>query len=202
MTGMDAAAARVLRHRATWADVALLPEGTRVEILDGEIVFAPAPLPRHQWSLGALVHRVGGPFGMDGAPGGWWILAGPDVQLEPHLVVEPDVAGWRRAHVATFPQERPIRDVPAWVCEILSPSTRRHDFLRKANAYLRVGVAHYWLVDPEERTLEARERLVDATGHASWRIAGMWGEGDVVGVAPFDGLLLDVALLFPPPAGG
>lgn len=195
---MPALALPASSGRATWADVSGLPEGTRVEILDGEIVFAPAPLPRHQWSQGALVYRVGGPFGMDGAPGGWWILAGPDVQLDPHLVVEPDVAGWRREHVAAFPEERPIRDVPAWVCEILSPSTRRHDFLRKANAYLRVGVEHYWLVDPEARTLEARERLVDAAGHASWRIAGVWGEGDAAGIAPFEGVTLEVATLFPP----
>lgn len=84
------------------------------------------------------------------------------------------------------------------MCEILSPPNRRHDRLTKANIYLRIGVAFYWVVDPEVRTVEARERVVDASGRASWRIAGTWSDGDVVEVPPFEAVRLDVGRLFPP----
>jgi Uma2 family endonuclease len=32
-----------------------------------------------------------------------------------------------------------------------SPSNRRRDRGRKADLYLRVGIPHYWIVDPGER---------------------------------------------------
>lgn len=191
------ASPQVLPHAATWDDIRDLPEGTRVEILDGEILFAPAPLPRHARAQSEITYRIGGPFDMDGPPGGWWILPTVDVQVDPHIVVQPDVVGWRREHVPVFPDERPIRACPAWVCEILSPSNRRNDLLRKADLYLRVGVAFYWIVDPEYRTVQALRREVSGE-RAGWFLLGTWSDGDVVGIEPFDSVRLDVGRLFPP----
>ncbi len=182
-------------RKATWADVAALPEGTRAEVLDGEVVVAPSPAPGHQLIAGALGFFVGGPFGFDDDPGGWWILQEVDVELAPHRVVQPDVAGWRRSRVPSFPAERPIRVVPDWVCEVLSPSSARTDRIRKAAMYLEAGVGFYWIVDPDERTLEAWE----ASG-GRWVRLGAWEEGDRARVAPFEAVELDVGRLFPPAA--
>ena len=44
---------------------------------------------------------------------------------------------------------------PDWVCEVLSPGTRRIDLTDKREIYGAAGVGHLWLVDPLERTLEA-----------------------------------------------
>ena len=60
---------------ATWADIAHLPEGTRVEILDGEVVFAPSPTPSHQGIASRIDRVIGRSFDLDDAPGGWWILS-------------------------------------------------------------------------------------------------------------------------------
>ena len=46
---------------------------------------------------------------------------------------------------------------PDWVCEVLSPSTRRLNLLEKRPTYAREGVGHLWLIDPTDRTLEAFE---------------------------------------------
>ena len=46
---------------------------------------------------------------------------------------------------------------PDWVCEVLSASTRKVDLQEKRPAYAREGVAHLWLIDPIDRTLEAFE---------------------------------------------
>ena len=39
------------------------------------------------------------------------------------------------------------------VIEILSPSTRRRDQKQKRSFYMDAGVAEYWLVDPERKTI-------------------------------------------------
>lgn len=177
---------------ATWADIAGLPEGTRVEVLGGEIVSAPRPLPRHSFAQVALSHLIGGPFGFDAEPGGWWILAEPDVELDTHEIVEPDLAGWRRQRMVDLPDERPLRLVPDWICEILSPSNRRRDLLTKADLYRRHGVPFYWIVDPQDRLLQAMRLQA-----GSWLLLGTWGEEDRVAVPPFEAVELRVGRLFP-----
>ena len=39
--------------------------------------------------------------------------------------------------------------VPKSIVSILSPSSRRTDTIRKLNLYLKHGVLHYWIVEPE-----------------------------------------------------
>lgn len=180
----------------TWDDLYSLPEGDRTELIDGEFHLAPSPLPRHgriQRSLGGL---VGGPFDDDPrGPGGWWIVTETDVALSEHDVVRPDLSGWRRERVPAFPDERPVRATPDWVCEIVSPSSVRIDRVVKPALYLNSGVPHFWSVDPEARLLSAftsRER--------AWVLLGTWGEGDLARIAPFDAIELDVGRLFPPSA--
>ena len=62
------------RRLATYADLVALPEGTRAEVLAGEVLVSPAPLPRHSKVLGSARRFLGGPFDDDdghGGPGGW-----------------------------------------------------------------------------------------------------------------------------------
>jgi Uma2 family endonuclease len=40
------------------------------------------------------------------------------------------------------------------VVEILSPTTRDRDRTVKARRYSELGIAHYWIVDPEDRRVE------------------------------------------------
>ena len=72
----------------------------------------------------------------------------PDDQVD--TVVQPDV------FIVCDRQkldERGTRGAPDWVVEVLSPSTARHDRLRKVPAYERAGVREVWLVNPMDRTL-------------------------------------------------
>jgi Uma2 family endonuclease len=120
-------------------------------------------------------------------------VIGPEVALEPHEVYIPDVVGWRRTRVPRLPDERPAAVVPDWVCEVISPTTKRHDRLTKAAGYLRAGVPHYWLVDVEARLLEAW-----AAREGAWSRLGAWSDGDVVRIPPFDAVEIAVGKLFPP----
>jgi hypothetical protein len=64
----------------------------------------------------------------------------------------------------------------------------------KADLYLRVGIPHYWIVDPDGRTLEAFEARSGA-----WVRLGAWSDGDSPRIPPFDAIEPDVGGQFPPP---
>jgi Uma2 family endonuclease len=182
---------------ARYEDLLRLDEDVRAEILGGSIVVMPSPRPRHSKPQRALGRFVGGPFDDDdgfGGPGGWWIFIEVDIELGPHDVVRPDLSGWRRARLPE-PDQRPIRVVPNWVCEVISPSTGARDRVTKRQLYARHGVEHYWLVDPVARTLEALA-LRDGT----WMDAGTFDDTATARIAPFQEIELPVGRLFLPRA--
>ena len=47
-----------------------------------------------------------------------------------------------------------VHGAPDLVVEVLSPSTARNDRMHKKAVYEASGVREYWLVDPENRTME------------------------------------------------
>ncbi|HEY0479160.1 MAG TPA: Uma2 family endonuclease [Kofleriaceae bacterium] len=182
---------------ARYEDLLRLDEDVRAEILGGSIVVMPSPRPRHSKPQRALGRFVGGPFDDDdgfGGPGGWWIFIEVDIELGPHDVVRPDLSGWRRARLPA-PDQRPIRVVPNWVCEVISPSTGARDRVTKRQLYARHGIERYWLVDPVARTLEALA-LRDGT----WMDAGTFDETATARIAPFQEIELPVGRLFLPRA--
>lgn len=183
---------------ATYADLLTLPDDVRAEILAGQIVTAPAPLPRHSKAQGSVRRFIGGPFDDDdghGGPGGWWIFVEVDVQLGPHDVVRPDLAGWRRPRLPDPGDRRPIDVVPDWICEVLSPSTAVRDRVDKRRLYAERGVGYYWMIDTETRTLEAFE-----LSQGRWVLVGSYGDDAVARIAPFAEVELPVGRLFLPPA--
>ncbi len=182
---------------ATYADLMALPEDVRAEVMDGTVHTTPSALPEHNRAQGALYRWIGAPFDLEdggGGPGGWWILIETDVRFSPHTIVRPDLVGWRRARLESPWGQRPIDVVPDWICEVVSPSNRRRDRIDKSRLYLTFGVPHYWLVDPEERTLESY-----AIHDGYWRQTGV--DEDTCAEAripPFEAAVIPVSRLFPP----
>jgi Uma2 family endonuclease len=185
--------ARPAQRLATYADIAGLPEGDNAEVIAGEVVVAPRPVPSHGLAQGALSWLVGGRFCNGDGPGGWWIVIEPEVELAPHEIYIPDLAGWRRERVPRLPTERPVRVVPDWVCEVISPSTARFDRVTKAAGYLAAGVPHSWLVDVDARVLEAF-----TASDGAWVRLGAWSDGALPRAPPFDAVEHEVGRLFPP----
>src|SRR5690606_23903008 len=132
-----------------------------------------------------LVRHIGGAFDFDhGGPGGWWILIEPGIELPGAPEVAPDLGGWRHAAMPEPPAEGlPIRVVPSWVCEVLSPSNQRWDVLKKFPVYARVGVEWLWVVDPRARTLEVRELIA-----GSWSVRSVHGDEERVRLLPFEAI--------------
>jgi len=181
---------------ATYADLLRVDDNLRPQLIAGQIVTQPSPLPRHSKAQRSLGHFVGGPFDDDdgfGGPGGWWIFVEVDVQLTAHDVVRPDLAGWRRERLPNPGPVRPIEVAPDWVCEVISPSSANIDRVTKRALYARHGVKHYWLVDPDTRSLEALELSGER-----WVELGAWSDDAKVRVAPFSEVELELARLFLP----
>ncbi len=143
-------------RKASYADVLAAPANMVTEVLGGTLYTQPRPALRHARATSVLLGELEPGFGRGrGGPGGWTILVEPELHLgsDPDIVV-PDLAGWRLTTLPELPDAAYLAVAPDWVCEILSPSTRRMDRVLKMALYRREAVTHVWLVDPEAKTLE------------------------------------------------
>ncbi len=193
---MSTSPARTSR-RPTYADIEALPEGVNGEILGGELVVSPRPAAPHTHTASVLGALLMPPFHLGrGGPGGWWVYHEPELSLgvDPDYdPVIPDLAGWRRTTMERPPATAQYRVPPDWVCEVVSPSTARHDRALKLPFYGRAGVSHAWIVDPLARTIE----VFAATG-GGWVLAAVVsGEGEAA-LAPFADVPLPLDALWAP----
>ena len=135
----------------TVKDYMSTPEGTRYQLLDGEMILAPSPTQKNQSLLANLYRLVYG-FVAEAELGRVW-FAPLDVVLSNNDVAQPDLmfVSNERAEIVT---EANIQGAPDLVVEILSPSTAGYDQGYKSALYARHGVRGYWLVDPEAETVE------------------------------------------------
>jgi Uma2 family endonuclease len=177
------------RKAPTLADLDALPADIKGEIIEGVLYTMTRPRGRHQRTGLAIGGDLRDPFDRGrGGPGGWWIIPEPGIELPNTPEIAPVLAGWRRERLPIVPDDAPFRVVPDWVCEILSPTTRRHDLLVKKRYYAKVGVAHHWLIDLPARTLTAY-RLESGR----WLELGVYGDEHEARIEPFGEVALDVA---------
>ncbi len=180
------------QRRATYQDVLDAPPNRVAEVIDGTLHMQPRPAMRHAWASSILGGELVSPFSRGrGGPGGWWIIDKPELHLGDDIVV-PDLAGWRRETMPEYPDAAYCTIAPDWVCEVLSPSTRRIDLGGKRDIYAREGVSHLWFVDPDARTLEAFE-LRDS----QWLLLATLADDDPVSLPPFDAITFPLDALWP-----
>jgi len=183
---------RDVQKRATYADVEAAPEHLVAEIIDGTLLTHPRPSLRHSGAANALSAKLTSPFQWGtGGPGGWVFFVEPEIKLGDDLVV-PDIAGWRRERLGSYPETNYLTVVPDWVCEVLSGSTEKRDRTLKMRIYGDAGMPHSWLIDPRLQVLEAF-KLDDG----EWKKAGDWNSDDIVRAVPFDAISFSLADLWP-----
>ena len=133
----------------TYQDYQKLPEGERVEIIDGVVYdMSPSPTVKHQKIVMAFAAKVYGFFkGKECTP----FVAPMDVVLDDINVVEPDVFVVCDKSKIT---EANIKGAPDLIIEVLSPSNSVKDRRVKKNLYQTHGVKEYLIVSPMEETVE------------------------------------------------
>ena len=180
------------QRRATYQDVLDAPAHRVAEIIDGVLYTQPRPASPHALATSSLGSDLTAAFQFGrGGPGGWWIIDEPELHLDEDILV-PDLAGWRRERMPDYPDVAYFTLAPDWVCEVLSASTRKIDLHGKRPIYAREGVAHLWLIDPVDRTLEAFELR-----NGKWVLIATATDDDSVQVRPFEAITFSLADLWP-----
>jgi Uma2 family endonuclease len=138
---------QVLTERFTRRDYMQLPEGFPAELIEGNFVREPSPVPWHQTLLNTINKRLLALLGPDR------VLPAPtDVYVDDCTVLQPDLlVRWPEDAVH---EGTPPGAIPLLVVEVLSPTTARRDRDVKTAIYLRAGVREVWLVDPSARRVE------------------------------------------------
>jgi Uma2 family endonuclease len=182
--------ARVRERRATYEDLLAVPEHLVAELVDGELYTWPRPRLRHAKAAGRLFGRLERAFDSgDDGPGGWVIVFEPELRLHDDALI-PDLAGWRIERAPEDLDAARIDIPPAWICEVLSPSTRNFDRVKKMSIYARHEVEYAWLMDPVDRTLEVKQLQ---SGH--WTDIAVFSDG-LIRAQPFEAIEIDLAKIW------
>ena len=176
--------------RWTYDDWARLPDdGTRYEVIDGELYMTPPPATPHQFTSGNLFELMR-LFVRAKKLG--HVLASPiGVRLPTQRVpLEPDIVFVAAAHKSII-QEQYIEGVPDLVVEVLSPSNWIYDRKEKFNVYKLAGVPEYWIVDYRAKTVE-----VFVFERGDYALLGKWSLGETATSRVLDGFQAVVAEIF------
>jgi len=175
----------------TYQDYLELPDepGYKFEIIDGRLVRLPSATVSHQRVLGKLVRILDGYFrNID--PQGLLLTAPLDVTFQDNCVVKPDIL-YVSSQQREIIQEDRLDGAPNLIVEITSPASRNTDSFKKYQLYLKNGVQHYWLVDPDAQSLHCFSLRND-----KYTIAVMGKEEDVLEHPDFAGLIIGLGQLW------
>ena len=173
----------------TYADYYTWNDGKRYELIDGTAyLMEPAPLFGHQ-SISVKLTKIIDTF-LEGKPGVMFhapfdvrlnAWAGDNTVLQPDIVVFADQSKLFGTGCI---------GAPDMVIEILSPSTARRDRVEKFNQYLLACVKEYWIVDPDEKTVNAYILESDVYIGKTYR------QTDEVPVFVLDGCVIKLSKVF------
>lgn len=143
-------------------DIYDLPDGTRAELIDGQIYYMAPPSRKHQDIAGEL-------FGIIRE-----YIKSKDGSCRPYIApfavflnrndknyVEPDIS------VICDPgklHDKGCIGAPDWIIEIISPGSRQMDYYTKLFKYRAAGVKEYWIVDPEKDRILVYNFETEKTG--------------------------------------
>ena len=179
----------------TFADCLAWDERERIEIINGEAVMMSPPTRIHQKILMELSRQLANflegkkcevypapfavrPFEKDG-----------DSPEDVDTMVEPDISV-----VCDHSKldKHGCKGAPDLVVEVISPSTQRHDRLVKLDLYQRAGVREYWIVSPEEKSVQVF--LLEGNALHPHEV---YSEKDIAKVNVLDGCFIELSKVFP-----
>jgi len=180
--------ANVHAEPLTVEDYRATPEGTRYQLVEGELYrMSPAPNLFHQDIAGNIYrllrdhvekHCLGRVF-----------IAPADVYLSDNDVVQPDVFFVAAANTAIL-EDDGAHGAPDLVVEVLSPHSAALE-KTKLRVYARHGVKEHWLVDPTLRQIH----LYDFAKHPT-KAVRLIDEDETFGSPLLPGLTVDAAAVF------
>lgn len=132
----------------TTEDIYNLPEGTRAELIDGQIYYMAPPSRRHQEIAGELYTSINNYIkSKNGSCKPYIAPFAVFLNEDDTNYVEPDISVICDRSKLT---DKGCAGAPDWIIEIVSPGSRRMDYMTKLFKYRSAGVLEYWIVDPEK----------------------------------------------------
>lgn len=136
-------------------DIYALPDGTRAELIDGDMYMMAPPGLKHQRLVsfihGTIFQYI---FGKNGdceifpAPFAVFLNNDDKTYVEPDISVICDKSKL---------DEKGCHGAPDWIIEVVSPGSKRMDYFIKSFKYRTAGVREYWIVDPDKKIVMAYE---------------------------------------------
>lgn len=135
----------------TLDDIYALPEGSRAELIDGMIYNMAPPSRNHQKILNYInteinlyLRKGNGKCEVYPAPFAVFLNHDQVNYVEPDISVICDNSKLN---------DRGCNGAPDWIIEIVSPGSRRLDYLVKLFKYRTAGVREYWIADLEKNRI-------------------------------------------------
>jgi Uma2 family endonuclease len=147
-------------------------EDAYYELINGEVVKKSGPTPRHQMVLSSLSFKImnfvsGHHLGV--------VLTGPiDVFLDDYNHFLPDLLFISNKNKGIIDLKEGIFGAPDLVMEIISPSSVKVDRINKFREYEKAKVLEYWLVDPNNASIEVYK--LEKDGYDLFSFASIEGE--------------------------
>lgn len=146
--------------KMTFEEFARLDSEERLELVDGRLEKLMAPMPKHGWSSAKITSRLDHYLEIHDPDGYWGVEV--DIPTLDFHGRRPDFVYYTAADAATRVdlENNRILGVPTLAIEVLSSGDEARDLVVKRGEYARVGIQHYWILDPQRRTALTL-RLVD-----------------------------------------
>jgi Uma2 family endonuclease len=174
----------------TWDEFLAVPYELRnAALIDGQVVVNP-PDAQHELVVRNLVIVFR-----------QWLRATTDrgdvstqqpVKINDRRGYQPDFSWYPPERCAPRDQPAAFSGPPSLVVEVLSPSTRSFDLIRKRGDYERIGMGEVWFVDPKARRVLVCQRPETGAPFGDTEL----GPGDTVTSPLLDGFKVPVEDLF------
>lgn len=132
-------------------DIYALPDGERAELIDGQIYYMAPPSRKHQKlihffdrTIGNYIQLNNGKCEVYPAPFAVFLNKNDKNYVEPDISVICD---------SVKLNEKGCVGAPDWIIEVVSPGSKRMDYLTKLFKYRTAGVREYWIVDPDKNRI-------------------------------------------------
>ncbi len=175
----------------TYADYEKLPEGAPYQLIGGDLVKEPSPVPYHQMVSMRIVFEL--VKFVEERDLGVVLHAPMDVYLSDTEVYQPDIMFISKGRVNII-GEKNIEAAPDLVMEILSPSSAYYDLRHKMYVYATSGVKEYWIADPIEKGIEIYQNI-----NGEFRLFNKALSSGLIRSALLEGFTVDLEKVLRPP---
>lgn len=138
----------------TIEDIEALPPDVRAELIDGEMFIMEAPGTRHQDILSELLWLIKSYVKEKKGSCRVFTGLGSYIKKDRYNYVIPDISVICDKEKL---DEKGCHGAPDWGIEIVSPSTGKRDYGRKAELYRETGMREYWIVDSKKKMVTVYE---------------------------------------------